>query len=79
MPLQYPRLRPVEMVGRQIRKQRELSRMSRQQLASRAGTSPSQIAAIEAGDANPTLDLLDRIATALHQDMAILFRKKLGP
>lgn len=77
-PHQYPRLRPVEMVGRQIRRHRELSRMSREQLALRAGTSQSQIAAIEGGSANPTLDLLDRISTALHQDMAVVFRKKLG-
>ena len=45
--------------------------LSQRQLAKKVGTSQSQIARIEGMDANPSLHLLKRIATALNSKLQI--------
>ena len=46
-------------------------KMSQRELAKKVGTSQSQIARIEGMDANPSLSLLKRIATALNTKLQI--------
>lgn len=53
-----------------IRKRR---RLSQTQLAEMVGCDQSMISKIEAGTANPTLDLIESIATALKTTPAALF------
>jgi ribosome-binding protein aMBF1 (putative translation factor) len=47
--------------------------LSQRELAKKAGTSQAQIARIEGMDANPSLSLLKRIASALNTKLEISF------
>lgn len=52
--------------------------LSQEQLAERAGTKQANISRIEAGLANPTLKVLQRIAEALDSDLIVAMRPR-GP
>jgi transcriptional regulator with XRE-family HTH domain len=60
-------------VGRAIRRIRLLRRLSQERLAELAGSSGKYLGQIERGQVNVSLDVLDRIATALAIDFADLF------
>jgi DNA-binding XRE family transcriptional regulator len=61
---EYERLAPrykviSEIIGVRIKK-----KMTQQQLAEKVGTKQSAIARLEAGNSNPSIDFLDKIAKA---------------
>lgn len=59
--------------GSAIRRQRELLRLSQEELAARSGLDRTYISGVERGVRNPTLDVMQRIATALGSDLDVLF------
>jgi transcriptional regulator with XRE-family HTH domain len=54
-----------------VRKIRRTAGVTQQELAGRAGTSQSTIAAYESGKKSPTLRTLDRLASALNLDLRV--------
>ena len=52
-------------IGRAIRAQRHARGSSIEALAGKAGIDPAYLGAIERGDRNPTLDVVDRICVGL--------------
>jgi transcriptional regulator with XRE-family HTH domain len=59
--------------GLAVRRQRELLRLSQEELAARAGIDRTYISGVERGVRNPSLELMQRIATALGSDLDVLF------
>jgi transcriptional regulator with XRE-family HTH domain len=64
---------PKNVLARNVRRLRLERELSQEDLAADSSTRQALISAIEAGTANPTLDLLTRIAQALSVDFAALF------
>jgi predicted transcriptional regulator len=62
---------PQEQIAQQIVCKRKHSRASQAEVAIIAGTSQTAIARLEAGLGNPTLDLIERVATALDLTITI--------
>ena len=58
-------------LGRQIQLLRNSRRMTQETLASAAGISPSYLRQIEKGKANPSVDIIQRIAVTLDADLHI--------
>lgn len=54
------------LVGENIRALRRAKGLSQEQLALRADINASYMGQVERGDKNPTIDVLSRIAAALH-------------
>jgi transcriptional regulator with XRE-family HTH domain len=54
----------MELAAHTVRTAREHARLSKRELARRAGTSPAAIVAYEAGTRDPTVGTLVRIVTA---------------
>lgn len=69
---------PAESIGHTIREHRLARGLSQRQLAEMAGTTQASIANVESGGHNSTLALLERIATALREDLVLALRRKLG-
>jgi transcriptional regulator with XRE-family HTH domain len=63
-------------LGRKVRDFRLSSNMSQAALADKADTRRAQISEIERGKANPTLDTLLKIATALAVQLNELFESR---
>jgi DNA-binding XRE family transcriptional regulator len=63
-------------LGRTVRRLRQSLRLSQSDLAERAETDQGFISELERGVANPTLDLILRIAKALRVDVVDLFGLK---
>lgn len=61
------------ILARNLRRLRLARTLSQDDLAAEAGLRQALISAIEVGTANPTLDSLDRLASALGTDLAVLF------
>ena len=61
-------------VGEQVRDSREASGLTQRELASRMGTSQAAIARLEAGGVGATLTTLQKVATALNLEVAVLLR-----
>lgn len=61
-------------VGEQVRDAREAAGLTQRELASRMGTSQAAIARLEAGGVSATLTTLQRVATALNLEVAVLLR-----
>lgn len=61
------------ILARNLRRLRFARALSQDDLAAEAGLRQALISAIEVGTANPTLDSLDRLASALGTDLAVLF------
>jgi transcriptional regulator with XRE-family HTH domain len=59
--------------GAAIRQQRELLRLSQEELAARASIDRTYISGVERGARNPTLDVMQRISTALGSDLDVIF------
>jgi putative transcriptional regulator len=64
---------PYEAIARKVLKLRMDHDLSQQQLATRVGTSHSQIARIESGQYRPTVETLHRIAEAFDFDLDVDF------
>ena len=61
-------------VGEQVRDAREAAGLTQRELASRMGTSQAAIARLEAGGVSATLTTLQKVATALNLEVAVLLR-----
>jgi transcriptional regulator with XRE-family HTH domain len=61
-----------KIVGWNVRKLRVSKELTLEDLAGRAGTEPSYLARLERGQANPTVELLDRLAKRLGVKLADL-------
>lgn len=59
--------------GQAVRQHRELLRISQEELADRAATDRTYISGVERGIRNPSLDVMQRIASALGSDLDVLF------
>lgn len=59
--------------GPAVRRQRELLRLSQEELAARAAIDRTYISGVELGKRNPTLDVMQRIAVALGSDLDVIF------
>ena len=64
----------LQQIGTRIRTYRKLARLTQEQLAERADLSPHFLGFVERGQANPSLDSLVRIASALGVQLDELFR-----
>lgn len=60
-------------VGIQIQKIRELKGLSQQDLAAKCNFEKSNMSRLEAGNVNPTLSTLEKVATALEINIIELF------
>ena len=59
--------------GPAVRQHRELVRLSQEDLADRAKLDRTYVSGIERGKRNPTLDVLQRLSTALGVDLDVIF------
>jgi transcriptional regulator with XRE-family HTH domain len=59
--------------GQAVRQHRELVRLSQEDLADRAKVDRTYVSGIERGKRNPTLDVLQRLSTALGVDLDVIF------
>src|SRR5215213_4503443 len=59
----------MQRIGSLVRDARRHRGLTQQQLAERLGTSQSAVARIEQGNQNLTLELLDRLSTALESEL----------
>ncbi len=63
------------LVARNLRRIRVEQGISQEKLAADAGVDRSYLGGLERQDENPTVDLLDRVATALSVSISELFTK----
>lgn len=70
----YAATRLALEVGEQVRDAREAAGLTQRELASRMGTSQAAIARLEAGGVGATLTTLQKVATALNLQVAVLLR-----
>jgi transcriptional regulator with XRE-family HTH domain len=70
------RMQLRDMLARRVREQRLSLKMTQRDLAEDAGIRQALISQIEQGEANPTLDSILRIATALEVSFAELFESR---
>lgn len=61
------------LIGLRIKGLRKSRKLSHEELAERAETSPNYVSRMERGTENPTLDMLIKISKALEVDMWELF------
>ena len=61
-------------VGEQVRDAREAAGLTQRELASRMGTNQAAIARLEAGGVGATHTPLQKVATALNLEVAVLLR-----
>ena len=59
--------------GQAVRRHRELLRLSPEELANRANIDRTYISGVERGIRNPSLLVMQRIATALGSDLDVIF------
>ena len=59
--------------GQAVRRHRELLRLSQEELANRAKIDRTYISGVERGIRNPSLLVMQRIATALGSDLDVIF------
>jgi len=59
--------------GDAIRRHRELLQVSQEELAHRASLDRTYVSGIERGRRNPTLQVLQRLSTALGVDLDVIF------
>jgi ribosome-binding protein aMBF1 (putative translation factor) len=71
----YERARRAFELGAEVRRLRESKGMSQAELARRIGSTQPSVARLEAGGVAPTIDTLERIATALGLKLAVRFTK----
>ena len=66
-------MRGHELVGINVRRLRVMRDISQERLAFDAGVDRSYLGEMERGEANPTVDVLERIASTLDVPLAELF------
>jgi transcriptional regulator with XRE-family HTH domain len=68
-------MRGRDLVGRNVRRVRVAKGISQERLAFDAGVDRSYLGGMERGEANPTVDVLDRLALTLGVPLAALFEE----
>jgi predicted transcriptional regulator len=68
-----------EQLARQIPAKRKRLRLNQSELAQKAKTSQTAIARLEAGHGNPTVDLIQRVITALNLELTLYVRPQPAP
>ena len=63
----------LNQLGKRVKILRELRNLTQEQLAEKSGTSSQYISALERGQKNATVEMLEKIATALGVQPVILF------
>lgn len=66
-------MRGRDLVGRNVRRVRVVKGISQERLAFDAGVDRSYLGGMERGEANPTVDVLDKLAITLGVPLAELF------
>lgn len=62
-----------ELIGIRIKRLRQERKLSQESLAERVGISPKYVSSIERGKENPTLDIVIKLAGALHVEVEDVF------
>ena len=70
----YDELEPEYRLVRSIIDKRLQKKMSQAELAQRVGTRQSAISRLESGNANPSIQFLKKVASALNASLEIKFR-----
>ncbi len=73
---EYEALQPEYEVVKVILDARKLCNLTQQQLADKSGVDRSDISKLENGNGNPTIKLLQRIASAMDMNLKIEFIPK---
>jgi transcriptional regulator with XRE-family HTH domain len=68
-----------KMMGKQIKTLRQARGMSQEELSEKVSINSKYLSAIERGKANPTLDVLTRLADSLRVGVPDLFNYELEP
>ena len=68
---EYQRLKPLYDIIEQIVELRVNEGLNQTQIAKKLGTTQSAISRLESGDYNPTIEYLDKIATALGKKLEV--------
>ena len=63
----------AEYFGASVRRHRELLRLSQEELAERAGLDRTYLSGVERNVRNPTVEVMQKIATGLGADLDVLF------
>ena len=71
---EYKRLKPRYQLISEIIEARKRKGLTQEDLAKKIGTKQSAIARIESGNANPTVDFLEKVASALDSNLTIQFK-----
>lgn len=72
----YEAARRAVELGDMVRARREALGLTQTELATRVGTRQPAIARLEAGGGVPSIDLLDRVASALNTGLVIEFNNR---
>lgn len=75
---EYNRLAPKYRLIEKTLKARAKNKMTQKQVANLMGTKQSALARFEAGDANPTIDFIQRLAKALNTTFVLKFSGSLS-
>lgn len=70
---EYDALEPIYEIKRELIRLRIEKGLSQKQLADMIGTKQSAISRLESADSNPSIDFLNKIATALGKKLHITF------
>lgn len=70
---EFDHLEPEYQVIREMIKAREEKNMTQNELSKLTGISQADISRLENGDANPTIEMLNRIATAFGKKLELQF------
>ncbi|MCH7641181.1 helix-turn-helix transcriptional regulator [Patescibacteria group bacterium] len=71
---EYERLKPRYQMISEIIEARKRKGFTQEDLAKKIGTKQSAIARIESGNANPTVNFLEKVASALDSNLTIQFK-----
>ena len=71
---QYDQFEPEYQLVRQIIEARIEQKLTQKELAQRIGTKQSNIARLESGTSNPSLQFLKRVAQGLGKNLSISFK-----
>lgn len=70
---EYDALEPEYQIIREMIRAREENNLTQVELSNLTGISQADISRLENGEANPTINMLDRIATAFNKKLQIQF------
>ncbi len=71
---EFDALEPEYALVREVMDKRLAKKMTQKELAKKVGTKQSAISRLESGNANPSFQFLQKVATALGSRLTILFQ-----